>query len=73
MPEGGAEAGALGAAAGCSVSTSVARLSADSPVGRNKGPFWPQAASVATMAAPRTSLRARALTRIWVTVNIIKL
>src|SRR5207244_2792567 len=55
---------------GASVSGSVARPAATSPVGRNRGPFWPQPAS--TTSNPAASRRLRgALTRIWGT-NIWK-
>jgi hypothetical protein len=72
---GGAEAGLAGgvAVAGRMVSGKVARPCAAGAVGRNNGPFWPQAASSATTLAARASRRVRALTRIWQTFDMVKL
>jgi hypothetical protein len=74
---GRAEAEVAGTTAvdGVSVSGRVARPWAALPVGRNSGPFWPQAES-RSAAAATTSSRRRGpvvLTRIWKTPNIWKL
>ena len=58
---------------GFSVSGSVARPWAASPVGRNKGPFWPHPASMPTTSAARASRGRAALTRISETFNMVKL
>jgi hypothetical protein len=72
---GGAEAGLAGgvAAAGRMVSVRVARPLAAGSVGKNKGPFWPQAPSNATTLAARARPRHGALTRIRQTFNMVKL
>jgi hypothetical protein len=65
----GAEAGA----AGFKVCGKVARPAAASPVGRNNGPFCPQPADAPTTPRERTNRSTGRLTRIWKTLNMVKL
>ncbi len=59
---------------GVSAWGSVAWPCAAAPLGRNSGPFWPQAeSSTADAAAASIRRRAGVLTRIWRTPNIWKL
>jgi hypothetical protein len=67
----GKTAGAAGAEPGDSVCGSVARFAEAGAVGRNSGPFWPQAASSEPITAARASRGAAA--RILERFNIHKL
>jgi hypothetical protein len=60
-------------AAGLSDSSSVARAGTAASLGRYSGPLWPQPASAPTTPAARASRRARALTRILETFDMVKL
>jgi hypothetical protein len=69
----GAEAAGEGAPAGLIVSGKVARFAAAGPLGRNRSPFWPHAASKPATPAAMTRRGKQAPTRIRERCSMAKL